>query len=296
MLTFAMDLRSKKGQANSTNAHFLSCEEEITHGEASKMALERGAQPDVDMALILQEIRTGNKALSDKMDERTAEINESISGLKVMLDGLTSRVTEAEMRIGTAEDQIADMNAQIAKLTKDNTFLLEKTESLENHSRRNNIRIVNLREGREGSDPVTFFTNWLPKILGHEHFTEPLMIERAHRTLAPRPTANERPRAVLIRLLNYQDREKILHASARLSKANKGPIIFEDEPVMFFPDLSASLVKRRKEFDPIKKKLRSMGVEYSLLHPATLRIRLPDGNTKFFKTPREVAAFVDTLG
>lgn len=285
-----MDLRSKNKQGNSTNEHVLSCQEESSQEEASKMALEHS---DVDMALVLREIRAGNQALSNKMDTRTAEINESISGLRGLLDGLTSRVTETEERIGLAEDHLATMSTQLAQLTKDNKFLLDKVESLENYSRRNNIRIVNLREGCEGNDPVTFFAEWLPNMLGREHFAEPLVIERAHRALAARPSAQERPRAVLIRLLKYQDREKILRIAAKLSRANKGSIMFENKPVMFFPDLSATLVKRRKEYDQVKKKLRSMGIEYSLLHPATLRIMLPDGKGKFFKTPKDAEVFVD---
>lgn len=36
------------------------------------MALEHGVQTSVDLALVLQEIRSGNEALSNKMDMRTA--------------------------------------------------------------------------------------------------------------------------------------------------------------------------------------------------------------------------------
>lgn len=86
-----------------------------------------------------------------------------------MLDNLTSRVTEVEDRIGGAEDHVAKLDSQVIKLTKDNEYLMEKIESLENYSRRNNIRVLNMREGCEGSDPVTFFANWLPTVLGHWH-------------------------------------------------------------------------------------------------------------------------------
>ena len=288
-----MDLRSKNKQANSVTVPFALCEEESPQQEASISKMAHGqVQPTGDNALILQEIRNGNQALSNKLDTKTAEINESISGLKSMLDNLTSRVTETEERIGTAEDQLTELDSRVDKLTKDNEHLMEKVESLENYSRRNNIRVLNVREGCEGSDPITFFANWLPTVLGQEHFPEPLIIEQAHRALAPRPSAEERPRAVLIRLLKYQDREKILRTAAKLSRENKGPIMYENTPVMFFPDLSANLVKRRKEFDQVKKELRSRDVQFALLYPATLRITLPDGKRKVFKTPKEAATFV----
>ncbi|KAK7916033.1 hypothetical protein WMY93_011794 [Mugilogobius chulae] len=290
-VAFAMDLRSRNKQVNFANAHVSSCQEEDSHEVGCKMAA-----PAMDIALVLQEIRTGNQALGDKLDNKMTEINESISELKDVLNGLTTRVNEAEERIGAAEDQLAQLSSQAAKLSKDNAFLLEKVESLENHSRRNNIRLVNLREGCEGNDPVAFFTNWLPDTLGREQFTEPLLIERAHRTLAPKPAADEKPRPVLIRLLKYRDREKILHTAAKRAKEFNGPIMFENKPLFFFPDLSASLVKRRKEFDHVKKDLRSRGIQYSLLHPATLRIMLADGKRRYFKTPKEAAAFLkDTI-
>ncbi|CAL1580692.1 unnamed protein product [Knipowitschia caucasica] len=265
--------------------------DEDLHQEASNMAHEHTAPP-MDIALLLQEIRSGNQALSDKLDKHTTEINQSISGLKTALDGLKSRVNETEDRIGAVEDELSDVSAQVAKLIKDKTFLMDKVDSLENYSRRNNIRLINLREGCEGNDPVAFFTNWLPIILGREEFAGPLMIERAHRTLGPKPSASERPRPVLIRLLNYQDREKILRTAAKRYKENKSPITYEDRPLMFFPDLSPNLVKRRKEFDHVKGELRSRNIQYSLLHPATLRITLADGKRKIFQTPGEAAAFL----
>ncbi|KAJ7985703.1 hypothetical protein DPEC_G00343200 [Dallia pectoralis] len=250
------------------------------------------AQPAGYNALILQEIRKGNLALSNKLDTKTAEINESISGLKSMLDNLTSRVPEAEGRIGTTEDHVTELDSRVIKLTKDNEYLMDKIESLENYSRRNNICVLNMREGCEGSDPVTFFANWLPTVLGHEHFSEPLIIERAHRALAQKPSAEERPRAVLICLLKYQDREKILRMAAKLSRESNGPILYENSPVMFFPDLSANVVKRRKEYDRVKKELKSKGIQFALLYPAILRVTLSDGKKKTFKTPKEAATFV----
>ncbi|KAF3834351.1 hypothetical protein F7725_025555 [Dissostichus mawsoni] len=197
-------------------------------------------------SLILQEIRNGNQALSSKLDSKTAEINQSISGLKSMLDKLSSRVTEAEDRIGTAEDQLVDLDSRVLR----------------------------------GKRSCKLFVNWIPATLGQEHFTEPLIIERAHRAFGPRPPADQRPRPVLIRLLKCQDRDKILRIAAQRSRENKGPIKYDGKPVLFFPDLSASLVKRRKEYDRVKTELRSKDIPFALLHPATLRITLPDGNTK----------------
>ena len=260
--------------------------------EVHVMAAAQDHLGGVQDSLILQEIRNGNQALSSKLDAKTAEINQSISGLKVMLDTLNTCTTEAESRISTAEDQLVSLDSRVQKLSKENYFLLEKIDQLENYSRRNNIRVVNLKENCEGNDLVNFLASWIPATLGREHFTEPLIIERAHRALTHRPPADQRPRHVLIRLLKCQDRDKILQIAAQRSRKNNGPVMYEDKPVLFFPDLSASLMKRRKEFDQVKRELRSKDLPFALLHPATLRVTLPDGVRKFFKTPKEAAAFL----
>ena len=136
---------------------------------------------------ILQEIKPGNEALSQKLDAKTAEINHSISGLKTAIDGMSSRITEAEERISSAEDKLADLDSHVLRLIKEKELLVDKVDQLENQSRRNNVRIVNLQEGGEGTDPLRFFADWIPSVLGQQHFPEPLIIERAHRSPTYRP-------------------------------------------------------------------------------------------------------------
>lgn len=289
-------VKPKIRPSNATNERNSTLEEktapETSDQEvASNMAMTPEHVNEGD-SLILQEIRSGNQALSSKLDAKTAEINQSISGLKTMLDTLSSRVTEAEERIGSAEDQLVQTDTRVSKLIKENNFLMEKVDQLENYSRRNNIRVVGLREGIEGNDAVNFFVKWIPATLGQDHFSGPLMIERAHRTFAPRPTADQRPRHVLVRLLSGQDRDKILRVASLRSRENNGPVVHEGKPVLFFPDLSAGLVKRRKEYDQVKRELRSKSIPFALLHPATLKITLPDGKSRVFKTPKEAAAFL----
>ncbi len=96
------------------------------------------------------------------------------------------------------------------EIRQENENLKDKVEYLENYSRRSNIRIVGMKEGSEGSNPVKFFSEWLPNVLGAQHFSEQLDIERAHRTLNPVPNPDKPPRPILVRLLRHQDREKIL--------------------------------------------------------------------------------------
>lgn len=83
-------------------------------------------------------------------------------------------------------------------MSKENDILTEEVDRLDNYSRRNIICVANPQEGCEGDDLVSFFTDWIPAILGKERFTEPLVIEGAHQALAPNPSADQRQRLVLI--------------------------------------------------------------------------------------------------
>lgn len=129
-------------------------------------------------------------------------------------------------------------------------------------------------------------------MLGREHFPEPLIIERAHRSPTFSSPGDKRPRPILIRLLKYQDRDKILRTAAKISREKGGPITYNGNTVMFFPDLSASLAKRRREYDHVKKELRAKKLQFSLLHPAILRVTLPSGERRVFKTPEAAASFL----
>lgn len=62
----------------------------------------------------------------------------------------------------------------------------------------------------EGGSPVEFVSRLLQTVVGNDIFPEPPELDRAHRTLTPKPAAGQRPRAILARFLRYQDKERVL--------------------------------------------------------------------------------------
>lgn len=229
-----MDLRPRNKTQSSIIDHFSSRETVARDTNTEHdMAAEEQGEVEGSYA-ILQEIKRGNEALSKKLDAKTAEINHSISGLKTLMDKMGSRITEAEERISSAEDKLTELDSHVLRLQKEKDFLMDKVDQLENQSRRNNVHIVNLQEGGEGADPVRFFADWIPSVLGQQHFPEPLVIERAHRSPTSRSPGEGRPRSILICLLKYQDRDKILRIAAKTSREKGGPITFNGNAVMFF--------------------------------------------------------------
>lgn len=138
---------------------------------------------------------------------------------------------------------------------------LDRQENFENQTRRQNIRIIGLKEGAEGKTPVDIFENWIPDVLNMPK--DRIKIERAHRTGPPlRVAVKEGPRAVLVRFHNYTDKQRILYAAK-----NRGTINIDGGNVSFYQDFSTEVVRKRKETANASRLLREAGIWY---HSCTL--------------------------
>ncbi|KAL1276185.1 hypothetical protein QQF64_035808 [Cirrhinus molitorella] len=147
-------------------------------------------------------------------------------------------------------------------------------------------RIIGLPEGEEGTNPVSFLKTWLPKPLNTEFKNNQVKIERAHRALTRRPAPGERPRALILKLHNFQDKAHILQPAR-----TTGQLVYKRHNISIFEDFSVAVVRKRQAFGSIKKRLCERGISFA--YPATLRVQ-HDG-VKFFKQPEEVEIFLDNL-
>lgn len=172
-------------------------------------------------------------------------------------------------------------------------YLSGHVDDLENRGRKKNIRIFGLPEGVEGNDPTRFFESWLPEALQIKLKTGRIKLERKHCALAPKPSSMQRPRPVLVRFHNFQDKQQVMNKSWELGKNNQA-VKHGDSTVMLFQDLSAAVLRRRKEYDAVKKQLKSLGVECRLIYPALLKINIR-GSSKMFKNPQEAERYADSL-
>jgi len=71
-----------------------------------------------------------------------------------------------------------------------------------------------------------------------------------------------------------------------MAARSKGEILYNNQRVMFFPDVSAHLVRQRKVFDSVKKELASPSIptlRYGIIHPAKLLVTVK-GRRHIFDT------------
>ncbi len=171
----------------------------------------------------------------------------------------------------------------LASATKRIACLVVKTEDLENHWRRKNIRMFGLKEGAGGKSPLlNFVHNILPQWLGLSP-SKFFSLERVHCTQAPaNPDQN---RAVLIRFLKFQDKEFVLRFMRQRD------IIHGGSKLTFAQDLSVETVQQRHEFNGAKELFLDTGAFQGFhLHPCKLKV-LHQGKIHLLSLPQEAKEF-----
>lgn len=245
-------------------------------GEQHVVDAEAGQRDGAD---VLAAIRLMKADLSVQLKELASSNQEIEDSINVF----SERLTEAEIRIGKAEDDITALTGKEQQLEKTVRELTQKLDNLENRSRRSNLRLIGLQEKSEGGDAAAFLQTWLPEVLGTDTFPNPVVIENAHRL------PNGPPRALIMKFLNYQDKVRVMRAARQ-----KGKVMYQERQVMFFPDLSVEVQKQRRQYNDVKRKLHELNLDFGLIFPAKMRI-MHEGRRHLFNTPGEVEAFIQRL-
>lgn len=246
-------------------------------------------QIKAEIATSFKEIKTDIVLLREETKADIRAIRDELAGELTRLHSAQAETARECKEMGTALGETMDRVTALEKsqqlISKECKKMLDKCQDLENRSRRQNLRLVGITEGAEGGNMTQFLADFFPTVLGADNFRSPVVIDRAHRTLAPRPTNGERPRAIVVRLHYYTDRQKILD----LGKA-KGRLTYKGDQVYIFPDMSPEVSRQRAAFNPVKRKLREAKVTYSLFYPARLAVSL-DGMRHSFDSPKAAEDF-----
>uniref|UniRef100_A0A3P9IJZ9 Reverse transcriptase domain-containing protein n=1 Tax=Oryzias latipes TaxID=8090 RepID=A0A3P9IJZ9_ORYLA len=186
--------------------------------------------------------QTVTERIGELMEEKFLDLRSTLDRLNGRIDDNTRRITESENRISEDEDRITSLENQVSELQQKVKTLTERCDDGENRSRRENIRIIGLKEGSEGQSSVTFFESWLPEVLGMETKRGVMKLDRAHRALGP--PKEDRCRPVIIKLHNFTDKQRILTAARE-----KGEIIYKGSRIYIRQDFSAQVREARQKFN-----------------------------------------------
>lgn len=237
--------------------------------------VNNGVPPSVDESrpLNLADLRSTLRELrSDIFAELRSVIDAAISPLSAALDTVRTtvedqgrRLLDYEQDLSGYSDRIVELEGVVARLNTGHQEMSDKLDDLESRSRRNNLRIVGIPEGTEGSDPVQFMSGFFSEVLP-DVFSKAPKLDRAHRLGPPRTggSGSARSRVFIVCFHNFREKERALRRQPR------GLLKFREHDVSIYPDYTSAVAKKRASFLNVKHSLWERKVKFNLAFPARL--------------------------
>ncbi|KAG7259613.1 hypothetical protein CRUP_013395 [Coryphaenoides rupestris] len=91
-------------------------------------------------------------------------------------------------------------------------------------------------------------------VLGTEMLTSPPELDRAHRSLAPKPAPRGKSRPVILRFHRFQIKDLVIREARR-----RGELIYKGHRIRFYDDYSPDVLKLRAEFKSSMAELYKRG-------------------------------------
>lgn len=185
-------------------------------------------------------------------------VNTRVDGLLSQVGDIRSGLAAVNVRLEQLENRDPPVSQRLIKeITSSIEELEEKTDYLENQSRRNNVRVEGLPEapGETWAATEATFRSALVTDLGLPlSSVEKIDIERAHRVGKPTTTttgASRRTstRPVVVKLNRFKDRDTILQKARERRPTG----------LYFKEDFSARVIQTRKNYQPQLERLRAEG-------------------------------------
>lgn len=282
--------RDNRKKGNKTNANTPLASQNNEHADHDDTMLEattHGEEVNSHRDDSIVERVTAN--IAKMLDSKLDVILKPVTEVSEKIDSVLERIGTVEQRVSDLEDMCTANTPRFDSVEAALKKATERLDYLENQSRRQNVRIVGLKEGMEGKHPVAFFEKWIPEVLDLQG--DAVKIERAHRAGPPLRNGDGDPsRAVLVRLHNYTDKQRILYAAR-----TKGRLKVEGRDVSFYQDFSAEVVKQRRETANARRLLREAGVKYAFIYPAVIKIIHPNGKTSSLSNMVDINNYIKRL-
>lgn len=224
------------------------------------------------------------KASSDIINGKLDKIRADVVAQGQRIDDLESNAEDVSQRLATVE-------ANCKYLEEENKLLKTNFSELEGRSRRQNIRLVGLPESLDvGPRPTEFFSQLLVEVFGAEALPSPPELDRAHRSLMPKPGPHQKPRSVVMCFHRYKIKDLVMREARR----RRGTLEYRGHKLQFYEDYSVDVLKQRAQYKDVMAELYRRGFRPSLLFPARLRITIPGGETRRLASVSEATRFLES--
>ncbi len=162
----------------------------------------------------------------------------------------------------------------LLQVLKEQERIVSKLTDLEMRLRKNNLRIFGIPEGEEGNNACEFLEKFIKSELQLPDID--LKIQCCHRSLGPKPPPQAAPRSMVAYFLVYKTKELVLSSAWK-----KKEIHINGKRVYFDHDYPAEIIKKRKEYAPLRKVLKERGLRFQTPAPAKLRVFYEEGPTTY---------------
>lgn len=216
--------------------------------------------------------------IKQEMNTLKNDINQQLTVTKQTVQEHGEKLEEAQTRIDGVETWSAAANDALRQALMEQRKMMDKMNDLESRGRRNNLRIYGVAEGEEGSSMISFVENLLRNEKLIQERADP-QIQRAHRSLGPKPATGVTPRSIIVNFLEFKTKETVL------KNAWQKKIAIRDKPVTFDHDYTATVMQQRRAYKHVKSALKAKGVRFQ--SPFTkLRIHWDTG-PQLYHSPAE---------
>ena len=213
-------------------------------------------------------------------------MNNTITEMKTTLEGINSRITEAEERLSDLEDRMVEFTAVEQNKEKRMKRNEDSLRDLWDNNKQNNIRIIGVPEGEErDKGPEKIFEEIIVKNfpnMGKEIATQVQEVQRISYRINPR---RNMLRYMIIKLAKIKDKEKLLKAVRE-----KQQITYKGTSIRLTADFSAKTLQARREWHDILNVMKGKNQQPRLLYPARISFRF-DGEIKSFPDTQKLREF-----
>ncbi|ROL41934.1 hypothetical protein DPX16_14299 [Anabarilius grahami] len=189
------------------------------------------------LRLELGKVKTDIKeSLKGEIATLERKIDAKFDAMQLIINDHRTTLEHLEQTATASSDAVTKLQAHVKSFSEQVSELTEKCIDLEGRSKRQNIRIVGIREGLEnGQGAREFVAKLLMEVL---ELDELPVLDRAHRALCSRPEDSDPPCQFIARVHHGHTMENIMR---KVSSQRK--LTFNGRSIQIFRDYPSAVVK-----------------------------------------------------
>ena len=209
-------------------------------------------------------------------------LNNTITEIKNTLEGINSRISEAEEWISELEDKTVEITSEEQNKVKRMKRAEDSLSDLWDHIKCTNIQIIGIPEEEKKK---LFEKNFEEIIVENFPNIEKEIVNQVQEAQRVPYRINPRrnmPRHLLMKLKKTKHKERILKAARE-----KQQVTYKGNLICLTPDFSAETLQARRDWQDIFKVLKGKNLQPRLLYPARISFEI-DGEIKSFSDKQKL--------